>query len=119
MSFYDNMKKTATRLLTKFGQQVTLSRHVAGAYDPSTGSAVVTVTDQSGIGAVFDYGSKDIDGMLILSGDKKLLLSATGITAPQVDDTVTIGAIIYTVKGIKVEAPAGTPVLFECTIRGS
>jgi hypothetical protein len=119
MSFYADMANTANDLLGEFGQAVTLTRQAAGAYNTATGAATVTTSVQTGIGAVFDYGTRDIDGTLVKQGDKKLLLSAIGITAPVVDDTVTVNSVVYTITHIKTLSPAGTGVLITCNLRGA
>jgi hypothetical protein len=122
MEFYAKMQATANRLLKGKGQSITLSRQTAGAYDPATGTAAVTVTTQTAYGAMFEYGDKNIDGVLIKEGDKQLLLSAinsagTALVAPALNDTVTINTVVYTVVRIKPLSPAGTTVLFDCNIR--
>jgi hypothetical protein len=122
MEFYAKMQATANRLLKGKGQSITLSRQTAGAYDPATGTAAVTTTTQTAYGAMFEYGDKNIDGVLIKEGDKQLLLSAlnsagTTLVAPQLNDTVTINTVVYTVVRIKPLSPAGTTVLFDCNIR--
>ena len=117
MSFYEDMRQVATDSITEFGQAVTLSRQAVGAYDPSTGTSVVTPTTQTGKGVLLDYGTKDIDGTLILAGDKQLLLSATSITAPIVGDTATVNSTIYTIMNIKDLNPAGTSVMLDCNLR--
>jgi hypothetical protein len=122
MEFYSKMQATANRLLKGKGQEITLTRQTAGAYDPATGTAAVTVTTQTAYGAMFEYGDKNIDGVLIQEGDKQLLLSAlnsagTALVAPQLNDTVTINTVVYTVVRIKPLSPAGTTVLFDCNIR--
>lgn len=123
--FYTKMQTTANKLLKGKGQAVTLSRQTAGAYDPATGTSTVVVTTQNGTGAIFDYADKNIDGVLILSGDKQLLLSAvnstgTALTAPMVNDTVTdTGGVVRTITRIKTMSPAGTTVLFDCNLRGT
>lgn len=123
MDFYTRMQATANRLLKGKGQVITLTRQTSGAYDPATGAATVTTTTQNGYGAIFDYGNKNIDGTLIKQGDKQLLLSAvnaagTALTAPALNDTVTIGGVVYTfVQPLKTIAPAGTTVLFDCNLR--
>jgi hypothetical protein len=122
MEFYSKMQATANRLLKGKGQEITLTRQAAGAYDPATGTAAVTTTTQTAYGAMFEYGDKNIDGVLIKEGDKQLLLSAlnsagTALVAPQLNDTVTINTVVYTVVRIKPLSPAGTTVLFDCTIR--
>lgn len=122
MEFYAKMQATANRLLKGKGQSITLSRQTAGAYDPATGTAAVTVTTQTAYGAVFPYADKNIDGVLIQEGDKQLLLSAlnsagTALVAPALNDTVLIDSVTYTITRIKPLSPAGTTVLFDCTIR--
>ena len=122
MEFYSKMQATANRLLKGKGQEITLTRQTAGAYDPATGTAAVTTTTQTAYGAMFEYGDKNIDGVLIKECDKQLLLSAlnsagTALVAPQLNDTVTINTVVYTVVRIKPLSPAGTTVLFDCNIR--
>jgi hypothetical protein len=122
MEFYSKMQATANRLLKGKGQEITLTRQAAGAYNVATGTAAVTTTTQTAYGAMFEYGDKNIDGVLIKEGDKQLLLSAlnsagTALVAPQLNDTVTINTVVYTVVRIKPLSPAGTTVLFDCTIR--
>ncbi len=114
--------KTATstdRILTKFGQEVTITRRTAGTYDTSTGVSAVTETTQSGIGAIFDWQNRDVDGTTIKTGDRRLLLSAVDITAPVVNDTVTVGSVVFTVMQVKPLAPSGTVVLYEINLRGT
>lgn len=118
MSFYAELQQTAESLLNELGQSVTINTKVVGSYDPSTGTASVTQTTQTGKGAVLDYGSKDIDGQLILQGDKKLLLSQIGIDSIDVNDTVTFGSKTYTITMVKTLNPAGTNVMFICNLRG-
>jgi hypothetical protein len=122
MEFYSKMQATANRLLKGKGQEITLTRQAAGAYDPATGTAAVTTTTQTAYGAMFEYGDKNIDRTLIKEGDKQLLLSAinsagTALVAPALNDTVTINTVVYTVVRIKPLSPAGTTVLFDCNIR--
>ena len=122
--FYTRVQATANKLLKGKGQSLILTRQISGTYDPVTGAATVTTTTQTGTGAIFDYGTKNIDGTLIKQGDKQLLLSVvnaagTALTAPALNDTVTDkNGIVYTlVEPLKTIAPAGTTVMFECNLR--
>jgi hypothetical protein len=123
MNFYERIQATVNKMLKGKGQAITITRQSSGTYDPATGTATVTTSTQTGWGAVFDYGTKQIDGTLIKAGDKQLLLSAlnaagTLLTAPELNDTVTIGGVIYTlVQPLKTLSPAGTIVMFECNLR--
>jgi len=119
MGFYDKMQVIAGKMLKGKGQTLTISRQTSGTYDPATGQASVTVTTQTGDGTIFDYDDKNIDGSLILSGDKQLFLSAVNLIAPQVNDTVTdAGGVVRTITRIKTLAPAGVTVMFDCNLRG-
>ncbi len=119
---YTEDAETAAELLEEFGQPITLTSKTSGAYSVSTGTAAVTTSTQPVSAVVLDYGSHDIDGTLIKAGDKRLLMAPQttagyDLTAPAVDDTVTVGSTVYTIKGIKTLSPAGTVVLFDCNIR--
>jgi hypothetical protein len=118
MTIYQRMATTSNRLLDQYGQLVTLTRLTPGAYDPATGAAIVVNTTQQGIGAVFDYGNRDIDGTVIKTGDKQLILSAIGLVLPLVGDQVTVGLTVYKITNVKALSPAGTLVIAECNIRG-
>jgi len=115
---YSSTQATADRLITKFGQSVVITNKSAGAYDPSTGTSSSVTTTQNAVAAIFDRGSNEIDGTLILTGDKKMLFSAVGITKPEINDTVLVGSVTYTIKDpIKELNPAGTVIMYECNLR--
>lgn len=122
---YSKTKTTANTMLKKFGQQVTLSHAAAGTYDPATGGLTGgSTTTQYGTGAVVEWDNKQIDGALIRSTDKRLLLSplntaGAALTAPVLDDTITdASGIVYTlVDPLKTVAPSGVAVLFDCNLR--
>lgn len=118
------MQATANKLLMGKGQTITLTYQGSASYNTSTGGATISTSTASVYGAVFEYGNKNIDGTLIKVGDKQLLLSAlntagTAITAPVVNDTVTINSVAYTITQVKTLSPAGTVVLYDCNIRGA
>ena len=123
MTFYARLQATSNRLLKGKGQPVTLTHTVPGTYDPATGGITNTTTTQTAYGAIFDYGTKQIDGTLIKAGDKQLLLSAfktdgAALTAPVLGDTVSIGGVVYTlVEPLKEVNPAGTVVMYEVNMR--
>lgn len=118
MSFYPDMAVTADALIREFGQTVTIKRIATGAYDPATGSATTNATTQTGFATVMDFGIKDIDGTLIKTGDKRMLLSALGIVAPQVDDVVSFGSSSCVIKNVNAQDPAGIAVYYDIQMRG-
>jgi len=124
MTFYARLQATVNRLLKGKGQSLTLTKVTAGTYNPATGGFTGAGTStQTAYGAIFDYGTKQIDGTLIKAGDKQLLLSAfntdgAALTDPVLGDTVSIGGVVYTlVEPLKEVNPAGTVVMFDCNVR--
>lgn len=118
-AFYAGMQATADRLLIDKGQPCTLGAVTAGTYDPATGTSTPTTTNYAVTAAVFDYPAAVIDGSRIVRGDKKVLMSAYGLTAtPKPDDTFTDAAsVVYTVVEAKATAPGGTVVLWTLQVR--
>lgn len=117
-AFYDEMAEVADEMLAEFGQGCTLSSVTIGDYDPATGGASTTATSQTVTGAIFDYPQRFIDGTLILTGDKRVLVSPIGVTgAPKPGDTLTAGGIDYRVVDAKATAPAGIAVLWTLQVR--
>lgn len=117
MSFYGNAQSTALRLIAKFGQSVTHTIRVAGSYDYATGAVTVTETTQTVSAVMVKYSSNEIDGMLVLSSDRKALIAASGITKPSVDDVLTISGVAWTVKSVDELNPGGTALTYECQVR--
>lgn len=125
---YARVKANATKMLTRYGQSLTITHHSVGVYDPATGEATDTTSTQTGIGVIFEwgqqgstpsYGKSMIDRSLVVAGDKQLYLSSTSITMPSINDNITdINGKVYTIKMIKELAPSGTAVLYECNICG-
>lgn len=117
MTFYSDLATDAHDLIKEFGQTMTLKRLTPGAYDPATGTVSNTTTTETATGVDIEYTSREIDGTIILRGDKKLIFSKTGIGTPKVDDTVTIGTVVYTLKNVQALSPGGTVVIYTCQAR--
>ena len=122
--FYSKMALTANRLLQGKGQGVTLTHIVQGEYDPATGGVANTETTQYGTGAVVAWNNNQVDGSIIKSTDKLLLLSPINtdgafLTAPVLNDKITDAAgTTYTmVEPFSRVAPAGTVVLYKINLR--
>lgn len=118
MSFYPLLRATAETLLAEKGQEVTITTRTSGSYSTSTGTAAQTTATTTANAAVFDYPLKDVDGTRILRGDKRVLLSAEGLTVvPDTTDRVTIGGVVHHVIDVQVVAPAGDAVLYKLQVR--
>ncbi len=112
MSFYSQLASTGTRLLAKYGRDVVLRKVTqSGSYNPATGSQANTTSDTTYKGVVLDYkdGETEVQGELVLKGDKQLLLEPAA--APTAQDAILIGGVLFQVLSVKEVNPAGTRVL--------
>lgn len=98
---------TVDRVLKSKGQTVIVRTKTA------TGLRVSKVP-----AAVFDIELKLVDGKTIEVGDKKLLMSAVGLSAPVGPLTeIEIGKVVHTVIDPGAFAPAGDVLFYDAIIR--
>lgn len=119
MSFnYAQTELTASRLIAKFGRDVTLTKVTTGSYDINTGSVTNTTTTSTVKCADFAVkGEFDNEGTLIKSTDRYALISGGSATSISTDDKLTIGGVVYAIIAVKLLAPAGVNVLYKAYIR--
>lgn len=115
MSFYAGLSKTAQKLIAEKGRTVTLRRAGDIVYDPATDTMTSSQTDTSVKGVFTSFKQSEIDGTLILRGDKKLLLAA-GIE-PQGNDVIVDGTTQYRVVEIMAVHPGDTVILYTLQVR--
>lgn len=114
---YGRIADRAHKLLERFGASVDITITVAGEYDPETGITTSTTT-YNGVGAVFDYEARDIDGTLIMSDDRRVYASVNGLP-----DSITTAAKLifngdtYNIITVKKLDPSGINVLWELQVR--
>lgn len=116
---YRRILDTALKMVARFGQPITITRRIEGAYNPSTSSVPITESTQSGIVGLFDnYKTKEIDGSLIKMGDVKMIVPGKGLIEPQAEDTLTDkNGTKWTIKDFDVIRPAGDPLLYTFQLR--
>lgn len=113
------MHATLTRdvhhLLQTFGSDLTLTRQTGAVYTPSTGALSTGTSTTYTIRGVFvSYRDENIDGTVIRSGDRRLLVRSQGApTAPQIGDRVGGLELI----DVRTLAPNGVAVAWACQAR--
>lgn len=126
MSDYTAKAKNADKTFRRSGQLLTLTFKQPGAY---VGGAQISGAPiikrawgiETGVTA-HDLGVGTINGTLVKSGDRKILMSAlddTGAALPTMkeDDLVLAGGITYKVKNIDRVAPGGVVVIWQLVAR--
>lgn len=110
---------TANRLIAAKGQAVTLTRRASGAYNPATGAASVTETTQTGKGVILPLsaGVRHSANTSIPAGSVQCLLSAVGISAPELDDRLTDAAgKVWAIVEVSTLEPAGEALLYDLRV---
>ena len=113
--FADNLRATATRLLTEKGQLATFNRETSTSFDHVTGIDTTTPSSFTAYGHPSTYNSREINGSVIQAGDIRFLME--GVTAPMIEDLVTIDGDIYRVIDVTSTKAQGTVVTYEVQLR--
>ena len=104
------------KLLEQFGEKLTFSRQVKGAYNPETGGYLADTTETFTAGCFFTAFDGEIDGSLIQAGDSKVLIDAVG-TAPQPGDTLDKRGVVYRVLQVRADEVGGDAVIYTAQVR--
>jgi hypothetical protein len=125
MGFYDNMAKTADRLITQKGQEIYLFKESPRAYDKNAGTTAVTSKKYKCRGVILNLSARDKENSLVQAGDMRLLLSAldengNNIVTPEGEDMIRDANLkMYALKEVVPVSPAGTVVFYDCLISGA
>lgn len=124
---YDRAKATAARQLAPRskggkGLEMTLTKSVAGEYDPETGTTGGSTEIYEGSALRETYDEADINGTTILQSDVKFIVSPvqlTGADMPEITDgdKITFDGSTYSVKNVSPWNYAGLNIGFEVQAR--
>lgn len=112
---YTRSRGTAVKLIKKFGQRGAIRRTTLSGppYDP-----VETDFDHPCTLVDLDVEERNIDGTLVLRGDRTVYLSNEGLTIePLRTDKVVIGGNPHTIVDVKPLQPGGMIVFWELRAR--
>lgn len=117
MALATSLRKTASKLMARFGGEVTFRRVTTGAYNTTTGAATPTVSTTTVRGVLEDVTERELND-LIKSTDKKLTIAAADLAfEPAVSDQVTVSSrVMQTVEVRKIEQD-NTAIVFEIFLR--
>ncbi len=116
--FYNRLAATAHRLITDKGTTCQIiSAPISGGFNPETGQMLpdMPATIQQGRCVVLNYSSSLVNQpeSLIQQGDKKILLSATGVTIDSLNGKIEALGDTYTIVSAKDLNPAGLTLIYE------
>ena len=114
--FYPRMAATASRLIGKYGQAISIKRTTGDTIDPVTGITTAgTSSTLTTTGILQRYPDSLIDGTRILTSDRLAILAPT--FEPTLEDTLSFGGKDWTIASIQTANPAGTPLVYFVQVR--
>ena len=117
MTLSGPLRKVASKVITKFGGEVTIRRITVGAYNTSTGTAAETTSDTVLRGVLEDVNVREVND-LIQSGDKRLTVAAADVAAaPQTADRVVISSVSHQVIRVNTVEQDNTAITYELILR--
>jgi len=117
MALTTSLRKTASKLMAKFGGEVTFRRVTTGAYDTATGAATPTVSNTT-IRGVLEAVSEREANDLIRGTDKKLTIAAADLAfEPAVSDQVTVSSRVMQIIIVNKIEQDNTAIVFEIFLR--
>ena len=117
MTLSGPLRKVASKLMAKFGGEVTVRRVTLGAYNTTTGTATETTSDTELRGVLEDVALREVND-LIQAGDKRLIVAAADTAAvPTTADRVIIGGRTLQVIEVRTIEQDNEPITYELILR--
>ena len=117
MALSTSLRKVASKLVSKFGGEVTFRRITTGAYNTSTGAATATASTTTVRGVLEDVSEREVND-LIKGTDKKLTIAAADVSfEPAVSDQVTVASRIMQIVQVNKIEQDNTAIVFEIILR--
>ena len=118
MSLSASLRSVASKVVNKFGGDVTFRRVTVGAYNAATGAAAETNVDTGIKGVLEDVSKREVSD-LIQAGDKKLIIAAQDLngTVPTIADKVLISNRVLQIIRIDTIEQDNEPITYELILR--
>lgn len=111
------LRKVASKLMAKFGGEVTIRRVTLGAYNTTTGTAAETTSDTAIRGVLEDVNLREVND-LIQAGDKRLIIAAADTAAvPTTADRVVINNRSLQIIEVRTIEQDNTAITYELILR--
>lgn len=116
-AFTDSIIVVARNLLTEFGESVTFSRAVEGAYDTSDGTTGTdTDTNYTGFAVKLDTMNQEDTGLHTKQQNSTIFVEKTSVV-PLIGDEVLISTTTYRVMDVERFSVSGVDVLYKLQLR--
>tara|TARA_Y100000004_G_scaffold99871_1_gene111930 strand:- start:287 stop:643 length:357 start_codon:yes stop_codon:yes gene_type:complete len=117
MSLAGSLEKITSKIIGKFGGDVTIRYVTAAAYSTTTGASAETESDVTVKGLVEAITKSEVSG-LIQAEDKRLTVAADDLaTAPGTKDRVVISSVVYQIIAVSTNEHDNTAITYELILR--
>ena len=117
MALVDSLKKVSSKVITKFGGDVTVRYVTAGSYNTTTGAITESESDTTVPGILEDVNLREVNE-LVQAGDKRLTVAADDLaTAPETKDRVVIGSVVHQIIRVETTEQDNTAIIHELILR--
>jgi hypothetical protein len=117
MSLATSLRKTAAKLMARFGGVATIQRVSTGVYNPTTGTISETTADTTVRGVVEDVNLGEVND-LIQATDKRLTIAAADVAVPPTAaDRVIIGGVVHQVIRVTTTEQDNQAIIHELILR--
>jgi hypothetical protein len=117
MALVTPLRKVASKLMAKFGGEVTIRVVTLGAYNTTTGAITETTADTAVRGVLEDVNAREVNE-LIQASDKKLTVAAADLAAaPSTTDRVVISSVSHQIIRVTTIEQDNTAITHELILR--
>lgn len=117
MALATSLRKVASKLISKFGGEITFRHVTTGVYSTTTGAATPSVTTTTVRGVLEDVSEREA-GELVKASDKKLTIAAADLSViPTTEDQFDIGGTVHQIIIVKTLEQDNTPITYEFILR--
>ena len=118
MALADSLRKVASKVITKFGGDVTVRILSPGTYNATSGTVgPASASDTEIKGVLQDIALREVNG-LVQAGDKRLTVAASDLTtAPETKDKVVISSVVHQIITVETTEQDNTALPHELILR--
>jgi hypothetical protein len=117
MTLSTPLRKVASKLMARFGGEVTIRTVTTGAYNTTTGAITETTSDNEIRGVLEDVNAREVNE-LVQAGDKKLIIAAADTAAvPRTVDKVLISNVVHQIIRVVTIEQDNEPITYELILR--
>jgi len=118
MALSASLRSVASKVVNKFGGDVTFRKITSGAYNTTTGASAETAADTGIKGVLEDVSKREVND-LIQAGDKRLIIAALDLngTLPTTADKVVISSRVHQIIRVDTIEQDNEPISYELILR--